>query len=156
MANITELNAPTGLTLQPDERAAQTAREAGRTKDVLIREAARTLGGAISHVGGQVGAEIDQHNAAQWIGHGAATSASLHSDFVQQWNELASKADPNDASIAQGFKEKILEPSLENFIKGFDGAPDKAQQWALTRADKIRDDMSAKITPHMEFRPAAP
>src|SRR5258708_826439 len=155
MANITELNAPTGLTIQPDERAAQTAREAGRTKDVLIRESARTLGGAISHVGGQVGEQIDQHVAAQWIGHGAATSASLHSDFVQQWNKLASETDPNDSSVAQGFKEKILEPSLENFIKGFDGAPDKAQQWALTRADKIRDDMSAKITSDMGFRAGA-
>lgn len=132
--------------------AANTAREAGRTKDVLLREAGRTLGGAISHVGGQIGADIDQHVAAQWIGHGAATSASLHSDFVQQWNKAASDADPNDTSIAQGFKENILEPSLEKFLKGFEGAPDKAQAWALTRADKIRDDMSAKITSDMGTR----
>lgn len=135
--------------------AANTAREAGRTKDVLLREAGRTLGGAISHVGGQIGAEIDRHNTMQWIGHGAAASSSLHSDFTRQWNEVAAKADPNDTSIFQGFKEKILDPSIEKFLKAFEGAPDKAQEWALTRADQLREHISTKMSADMGTRAAS-
>ncbi len=152
MPNITELNAPTGLTLQPDERAAQTAREAGRTKDVLIRESARTLGTAITHVGGQIGAEIDKHNNAQWISHGGATYSSLYSDLSQQWNELAAKSDPNDTSIKQGFQEKMLDPALEKFRQAFEGAPDQAQQWALTRTNELRQHFGQKMSADMATR----
>lgn len=152
MPNITEYNAPAGLDITPSDRASTTARESGTTKNIFLREAGQALGTAISHVGGQVGAEIDRHNAAQWIGHGAATYSSLHADLTQQWNELASKADPNNTSIAQGFQEKILGPSLEKFQKAFEGAPDKAQQWALTRTDEMRQHFFTKMTADMGTR----
>src|SRR5260221_4338647 len=145
MPNITEYTTPTGMTLLPDERAAGTAREAGRTKDILYREAGRTLGTAISQVGGQIGADIDRHNAAQWIGHGAATYSSLYGDLTQKWNDVAAKADPNDVSIAQGFREQMLEPSLDKFQKAFEGAPDRAQQWALERTNQLRQHFSEKM-----------
>lgn len=152
MPNITEYNAPAGLDITPSDRASTTARESGTTKNIFAREAGQALGTAISHVGGQIGAELDRHNAAQWIGHGAATYSSLHADLTQQWNHLASQADPNDTSIAQGFQEKILGPSLEKFQKAFEGAPGKAQQWALTRTDEMRQHFFTKMTADMGTR----
>lgn len=155
MANITEFDTPIGLVPQPSDRAASTAREAGTAKNIYAREAGQELGGAISKVGGQVGAEIDRHNTMAQIGHGAATYSSLWSDLTQQWNELASKSDPNDTSIQQGFKEKVLEPSLEKFQQAFDGATDKAQEWALQRADSMRQHFSEKTSADMGIRAGA-
>lgn len=123
--------------------------------NIFSRETGQALGTAISHVGGQVGADIDRHNTAAWIGHGAATYSSLYGDLTQQWNELAAKSDPNDTSIAQGFKEKVLGPSIENFQKGFEGAPDDAQKWALTRADEMRQHFFTKMTADMGTRAGA-
>src|SRR6267154_306691 len=152
MANITELDAPPGLTIQPDERAATTAREAGTKKNIFGREAGQAIGRGISTVGGQIGAEIDRHITAQVIGHGAATYSEIYSNFTQQWNEVSGKSDPNDTSIAQGFKEKILEPGIERFLKAFEGAPDKAQAWAQTRADEMRQHFSVKLNADMSTR----
>lgn len=154
MPNITEYNVPTGLDITPTDRASTTARESGTTKNIFLREAGQALGTSISHVGGQIGQELDRHAAAQWISHGATTYSSLHADLTQQWNEVASKADPNDTSIAQGFKEKILGPSIEKFQQAFEGAPDKAQQWALTRADEMRQHFFTKMTADMGTRAA--
>lgn len=152
MANITEFNAPLGVVPEPTDRAASTAREAGTAKNIYAREAGQALGGAIAKVGRQAGEEIDRHNTMAWIGHGASTYSSLWGDLTQQWNEIAAKSDPNDTSIQQGFKEKVLEPSLERFQQAFDGAPDKAQEWALQRADSMRQHFSEKTSADMGIR----
>lgn len=155
MANIQEISSPADLTIHPDDRAATTAREAGTVINRFGREAGQTLGGAISHVGAQVGAEIDRHETMRAIAHGAATYSSLYGNLTQQWNDIASKADPNDVSVGQGFKEKALEPSLEKFQQAFEGTSDKAQQWALTRADEMRQHFFQKISADMSTRAGA-
>jgi len=132
--------------------AATTAREAGRVKDIFAKEGSRALGLGVTRLGSQIGAEIDRHNTAQWIGHGAATYSSLYGDLTQQWNELASKSNPNDTSIMQGFQEQTLGPALEKFQKAFDGAPDKAQSWALTRTDEMRQHFVQKMSADMGTR----
>lgn len=152
MANIQQFTTPLGIVPNPDDRAASTAREAGTAKNIYAREAGQALGGAISKVGGQAGEVIDRHNTMAWIGHGAATYSSLWGDLTQQWNELASKTDPNNTSIQQGFKERALEPSIENFQKAFDDAPAAAQEWALKRADELRQHFAEKTSADMGIR----
>src|SRR4029077_5046817 len=67
-------------------------------------------------------------------------------------NEPVSKSDPNDTSIMQGFKEKILEPGIERFNQAFEGAPARAQQWALTRTNQLREHFSEKMSADMATR----
>src|SRR4029077_19101524 len=67
-------------------------------------------------------------------------------------NEPVSKSDPNDTSIMQGFKEKVLEPGIERFNQAFEGAPAKAQQWALTRTNQLREHFSEKMSADMGTR----
>lgn len=152
MPNITEYTTPLALVPQPDDRAVSTAREAGTVKNIFARETGQAIGTAISHVGGQVGEAIDRHLAMQWIGHGAAAYSSLYGEMTQQWNDVAAKSDPNDTSIAQGFKEKVLAPSLDKFQQAFEGAPARAQEWALSRSDEMRQHFFQKMSADMGTR----
>lgn len=153
MANITELNAPAGLTLAPEERAAQTAREAGRTKDILFREAGRSLGTAISTVG-QVGEKIENQISAQQIGHGSSVSSALWADLTTKINKAMTTADPNDVSIGPGLKEQLIDPALENFQKQFESSTRKTQEWALKTTDHMRGHFYNSITSHEMTRAA--
>lgn len=145
MARIAEYNSPTGLLPEPDAGAARTALEVGNQKNRFAREQGSTLGGAISTVGGQLGRQVDQHIASQMIGHGSAVSTALWANLTQQWNTTASKADVNDTSIGQGFREKNLDPSLANFEEQFAGAPQEVQAWARATADNMRSHFTQKI-----------
>jgi hypothetical protein len=138
--SITEYTAPTGLTPQPTDIAASTAREAGAVENRLGHETGEALGGAIGRVGGQLGAEVDNHLTSQAIGQGAAASAQMYSDLTSQWNQLAAKTDPNDASISQTFREKTLEPALQKFQQSFESSSPRAQEWALRQSDAMRQD----------------
>ena len=153
MPNITEFSAPAGLTLVPDDRAAQTAREAGRTKDILFREAGRSLGAAASAVG-QVGEKIENQISAQQIGHGSAVSSELWADLTTKINKAMTTTDPNDVSIGPGLKEQLIDPALENFQKQFESSTRKTQEWALKTTDHMRGHFYNTITSHEMTRAA--
>ena len=155
MANIVQYNAPASDIPQPNEQAASVAMHAGTQIDRFARQEGQSLGGAISSVGGEIGRQIDDHNASQAIGHGAAVYSSLYGDLTNQWNQLAAKSDPNDTSIAQGFKETVLEPSLQKFQQGFEGQPQKAQDWAQNQVDSMRQHFFEKTSADMSTRAAA-
>src|SRR5205807_5972801 len=115
MANIVEFQVPQGLAPQPTEQAAQVAREVGYTKNRLFRESGevlgRGLGAALRPVGEQLDkmvADSERHTTFAQISHGAALYSSLYGDLTAQWNQTAAKADPNDTSIMQGFREHVL------------------------------------------------
>ena len=144
MPNITEYNAPIDQ-VRPDEQAASVAREAGGMQNKFGREAGESLGGAIARVGGQIGTMLDDHVASTFISHGAASYASLFSNLTQQWNNTASKADPNDSSIMAGFTEHVLQPSLDKFTAAFDGAPEKAKSWAQESAQRLQQHFTQKM-----------
>lgn len=151
MPNIKTLDAPQ-LAIQPSDIAASTAREAGTAENIYARETGQAIGTGIARLGGQIGQAVDQANTMQWISHGAATYASLHSDLTQKWNDTASKTDPNDTSIAQGFREQTLGPALDNFQQAFDGAPPRVQEWALQRSEQLRQDFERKVAADMSTR----
>jgi hypothetical protein len=154
MANITEYFAPPGTVPEPTERASTTAREAGFVKNRFAREAGEALGGAIKHVGGQIGAEIDDHIASQQISHGAAISSQAFADLHQTWNTIREKSDPNDTSVAAGFNEKIFQPWAEHFLKQFESSSRKAQDWAQRRVEDMRGEFFRTVTADMGVRAA--
>jgi hypothetical protein len=155
MPNIPQYNAPVGLVPQPTDMAAATAREAGTLENRFARETGEAIGGAISRVGGQIGQEIDQHMAAAAISHGASSYSQLYGDLTQQWNQVAAQSDPNDTSVMQGFKEKVLQPSIEKFQQAFEGAPEAAQRWAQQRVEGMQQHFTEKMTADMGTRAAA-
>ncbi len=144
MPNITEYNAPIDQ-VRPDEQAAGVAREAGAMQNKFGREAGESLGGAIARVGGQIGTMLDDHVASTMISQGAASYASMFSDLTQQWNNTAAHADPNDSSIMAGFTEHVLQPTLDKFTSAFDGAPEKAKNWAQERANSLQQHFTQKM-----------
>lgn len=128
--------------LRPDESAASLASHAAQTKNVFAREAGSAIGRGISSIGPPLQNMADRaedHIASQFIGHGAATSAQLWATLTDDINNTMGRADPNDTSVGHGLKEKSIEPALENFYKQFEGAPKKAQDWALSTVDRMRD-----------------
>jgi hypothetical protein len=153
MPNIIELRAP-ATAPEPTDIAATTAREAGAVENRFAREAGTSLGGAISRVGGQVGAEIDDHLASQAISHGSAVSSQAFADLSQQWNTLREKTDPNDTSIAAGFNEKVYQPWADNFLKQFESSPRKARDWAAQHVESMRRELFHTITADMGTRAA--
>ena len=150
--NIAQYNMPVGDVPKASDVAVSTAREVGTVENRLGREAGDAIGGAISKVGGQLGDVVDSYHASQAIGHGAASFATLYGNLNQTWNETAAKADPNDQSISQGFKEHTLEPSIQQFLDGFQGQPLRAQEWAQTQADNLRMEMTKKMGADMSTR----
>lgn len=151
MPNIREYSAP-DRSPQPTDRVLDTAREVGMLKDRFSRQTGEALGSAVANIGRQFGEAADRHVEAQWISHGAVVNSSLFSDLTAQWNHLASSTDPNDTSIAQGFKEHVLEPSLDKFVQSFEGAPEGAQNWAMQRADQLRQHFFEKVGADMSTR----
>lgn len=78
--------------------------------------------------------------------------ASLFGDSLEKWRDLANKSDPNDTSIMQGFKEHILEPSIETFLKSSEGMRPEAQRWMLSRADTMREELTKTMIADMGTR----
>lgn len=78
--------------------------------------------------------------------------ASLFGDSLEKWRDLANKSDPNDTSIMQGFKEHVLEPSIETFLKSSEGMRPEAQRWMLSRADTMREEMTKTMIADMGTR----
>lgn len=145
MPRIAEFNLPQGETLQPNDMAAGTAREAGTVENRLGQEAGRALGGAIQTVGRQVGEDINRHIASQEKGLGAASSTTLTANLLNGWNDVAKNAPVEDFSVGQGYLEKTVEPSIQKWLSSFDNAQPDTQAWSQNQADKMRNAISGTI-----------
>ncbi len=155
MANITEYSTPQGDNVQPDEKATTAAREAAFAKNRFGREAGESIGRGISSFGPplqKMAADAERHTTFAQIGHGAAAYSSLFGDLTQQWNKIATESDPNDTSVMQGFREKVLGPSLEKFQQGFEAATPEAQRWALGRSGSMQQHFTEKMIADMGTR----
>src|SRR6267143_2241172 len=161
MPNIIELPGPT-TTLQPNEQAANVAREKGYIENRFARETGQALGRGVSAALRPVGQALDKmvddaerHTTFAQISHGAALYSSLYGDLTSQWSQVANKSDPNDTSVMQGFREHVLGPSLEKFQQGFEGASPEAQRWAQSRANELSTHFATKMMADMGTRAAA-
>lgn len=96
-----------------------------------------------------VGNTANQYIEHQEISHGAAAFTGLQADLTQQWNATVSghgkpgdpdyvpPADPNDPTVAQKFRENVIEPALDDFNKGF--LTDRGQSWADAHVEALRN-----------------
>jgi hypothetical protein len=161
MPNIIELPGP-NTTLQPNEQAANVAREKGYIENRFARETGQALGRGVSAALRPVGQALDKmvddaerHTTFAQISHGAAIYSQLYGDLTSQWSQIANKSDPNDTSVMQGFREHVLGPSLEKFQQGFDGASPDAQRWAQSRSNELSTHFATKMMADMGTRAAA-
>ncbi len=166
MPNIVQYNAGLGELPQPTDKAMSTAREAASTENIFAREAGQSLGGAISHVGGQIGQQMDaetyrrakeaeQHNIHQLTSAGAANYSAMYGNLTLGWNQTAKDAPLNDTSIQRGFSEHTLEPTLQKFRESFDGAPEEVQKWADDQVSRTRQHFTEKMIADSSTRAGA-
>lgn len=154
MPNIRSYDAPQGLSLQPDERGVDATLQVARRAGAFFNEAAdatRTVGDMEGRMAnssirdaGAVAVDYAQH---QEISHGAAAYASLNDKLTQAWNDTAKSADPNDPTVAQKFREGVLEPALQKYQEGF--LTEGGQKFAEGRIDSLRNHMFEKTAADM-------
>ena len=149
MPKIAEFDAG-NLRLQPSEIGVESTAAAGRRLGGFFNQIAASkqstgerLGSAVRDAGD---AGVQQMEHAE-VHRGAASLMGLIQGKSQEWNDIASHADPNDPSIGQDFVENNLNPALEKFQSGFLTAG--GSKWAETRIDAFRQHMAQKTTADM-------
>jgi len=153
MPTIRTYEAP-ALGLQPTEvgisAAVNAARTVGKNADqaaAAVSEVggqfARNLGGAVK-AAGEVAVQYVEHRE---ISRGAAGYAQLNDKLTQQWNDTAKNADPNDPTVAEKFRQEVLEPSLQKYSEGF--ISEGGQKFAQSRVDSLRNHMFTKTAADM-------
>ena len=145
--NIAQYTSPVDK-LQPSEIGAEALARAGRTEAGLYHQAGEDYQRTIDQVGGQAAKIIDDHETMSEISQGAATLATMHANFTDQWNKMASQPGAaSDKSIQGTFLNSTVEPGLQDFQDGFQ--TEKGQQWALTQADQMRMHYTEKTSADM-------
>lgn len=149
MANIQEYN-PGGLGLQPSETGEQAFAAAGRRVGAFYNQ----TGQEITNLGQQVSGAIRdagdvyvKYQEHKDISKASADFAQLQENLINQWNATAKNADPNDPTVAQKFRENVLEPQLENF--GSDLQTEGGQNFAQSHVNALRQHMFEKTAADM-------
>ena len=150
MPNIRENDAPQGLGLNPTETGIN-ATEAGARR---IGSSYREIGDSYAALGARIGSTIRdvgdiavKYEDHREISKGDAEFYKLQDNLTQQWNERAKTADPNDPTVAQKFREDVVEPALENFSSGFN--TENSQKFAEQKVEALRGDMFRKTAADM-------
>jgi hypothetical protein len=147
--NIAQYTSPIDK-LEPSEVGAEALARAGRGIGAQYRQIGQDYQQSIDRVGDPLAQAVDQHETMTEISQGSAALAAMHANFTTQWNEMASKYDPNDKSIQGTFLDNTVEPQLQAFQDGF--STEKGQQWALSQADALRSHLYDKTSADMSTR----
>ena len=124
-------------------QAADAVNQVGSATNAVGEAGARMIEGDIRAAGG-VALDYMQHRE---ISQGAAAYAKLNDQLTQKWNDTAKSADPNDPTVAQQFREQVLEPTLQNFGESF--LTEGGQKWAEARVESLRGHMFEKTAADM-------
>lgn len=137
-------------TLRPSETGIDATVQGARRIGALgsaaasqIAETGRDIGSGIKAVGD---AAVNYFTHKE-ISSGAAIFANLQDTLTQQWNDVATKADPNDPTVANRFREQVLEPSLEKYRENFN--TEGGQRWAESHIESLRGHMFQKTAADM-------
>jgi hypothetical protein len=146
--NIVPYTNPNDI-LRPTETGVEATAQAALRSNRIFTELGATEEQTGRQLGQDVGRGITQATDAaikyedhRQISHGSAAEVGLVDQAMKQWDDTMKNADPNDPTLADRFKEKTLEPMLEDFQKGF--TTERSQEWATTRADEIRKHFDVK------------
>jgi hypothetical protein len=148
--NIRENSAPQGLGINPSETGINATAAAARRIGSSYREAADATGDLGQRIGsairtvGDVAVKFEDHRE---ISAGAAKFAELQDNLTQEWNKRAKEADPNDPTVAQKFREEVVEPALENFSGGFN--TENSMRFAEQKVEHLRTHMFQKTAADM-------
>lgn len=144
MPNITGYDNPIAG-LQPTDRGSSAWAAAGRRAGAFFNQAA----GDLERLGQETartvteGAKLyEDYKTHQEVAHGAVGYAGLLNDLTSKWDATAKQADPNDPTVAAKFSDQVLEPSLENYRKGF--TTERSQDWAERRIESLRNHMQQR------------
>ena len=125
--------------LRPNEAGLDATVQGARRINAFASQAAEDdrrqgaeLGGDIREAG-KIAVDYIDH---QQIAHGAMQSAQMQVNLTKQWNDTLKNSDPNDPAVADNFRTKVVEPSLEKLGEGF--STEKGQQWAEGHVNELR------------------
>lgn len=154
MAKIIDYSAPSGVPFRPDETSAEIVARQARFKGAEGQEAGRAIGQGLSNIGNTANvleAQAEQHQTMSEIGAGAATSAKMHDAALDNWNQTSAKANINDPTVGSKFLA-----SYEDQLAQWQGqfTTPKAQEWALSQADNMRNHMFNVVHADMGNRAA--
>lgn len=138
------------LGLSPNERASDALAQQARTTGALYDRAASSynrIGDSLAGGIRAVGQVADDYIAHREISSGGMNYAKMQSSLQKAWDETISKSDPNDGEVAERFQREVVEPTLEEFGKGF--WSERGQNWARSRVQSFRDHMGVKTAADM-------
>lgn len=147
--NIAQFTSPVNE-LHPQPQGEEALASAGVHVGRLYRQTGDDYQQAIDRVGAPIAKIVEQYDTMTEISQGSAALAAMHNNFTTQWNEMASKSDPNDKSIQGKFLNDTVEPQLQKFQDGF--ATEKGQDWALNQVDQMRMHYEDKTNADMSAR----
>lgn len=153
MPNIRTYEAP-NLGLQPTEIGVQSAAMAGNRIGrfynqvaASTKEVGNNLESGIKGDIQAVGQAVTQYVEHREVSQGAAAFAQLNDDLTKRWNETVQKADPNDPTVAENYRAKVLEPALEKYRESF--ITEGGQKFAESRIATMRSHMFEKTAADM-------
>src|SRR5260370_1885131 len=104
--------------IQPTDRGTESRVQEGRRVGAFFNQRAESLRDFANRAGQQLKGAISDAGdvAAQYYQHrevsqGVGTGAVLEDNKINEWNDIAKNADPNDPSVRQKFLEENLAPS---------------------------------------------
>jgi hypothetical protein len=151
MANIPVYDQP-NIALHPTEQGIEARVQSAYRGGGLYNRAGQT----IAEAGVKIGSGIASAGAAavdflqhREISAGAKNDADMFANLTDNWNAVTK--DPNlnlyDPTIAKSWLDQTLEPTLEQFQKGF--ITEGGQKWAEQRIDQLRQHFFEKTSADM-------
>jgi hypothetical protein len=134
--NIKQFTSPID-TIDPNKlgTAADQLSTSARMEGALYRQA----GEDYKEAGKTLGEAIDNHHFMNEVSTGAAASAAMTNNKMEEWRQAASQPGAaHDQELQKKFMENSLEPALQQWQDGF--STERGQKWALDHADTIRQE----------------
>jgi hypothetical protein len=138
------------LGISPNERASDALAGQARTVGALYDRAASSynrIGDSLAGGIRAVGQVTDDYVAHREISSGGLNYAKMQQSLSSAWDNVVANADPNDGTVGQRFLQEVVEPTVQEFSKGF--WSERGQKWAQSRAMAFRDHMFTKTAADM-------
>lgn len=139
MPNIKEFDSPID-SLHPSDQGVQANVQAARRIGSILHQEGDSIGGGISEAGTQYEGEVTR----QQITHGLAGQAQTWSSLTDSWNAAAKGPNAMDPTLAQNWRQSVLEPALQAYQQGF--STKEGQTWAAEQAAHMRQHFTETTT----------
>lgn len=131
------------------QAAEDTARGAARVSE-MMRQTGTQIGNAITRGGAAIASEYERQVEHVEVTQSATLLATKQDELTRGWNNIASKANPNDTTVSQKFREEQLEPTLQKYIDGH--KTETGKRFAEKEANRLREHFLNKTTADTALR----